>query len=153
MDQFIKSLPALLKVAGDVEEVKQAAAKAAWNRIAGEALRQHAAPSLLIDQTMVVAVADAVWQKQLEPMAAQLLYRLNALLGQPLVTYIEFRIDPETVGSARTSISQQARTDRLASQPVPFELASAAASIHDSDLRRAFLGAALSSIRRVGESG
>ena len=148
MDQLIKALPTLLKAAGDAEEVREAAAKAAWNRIAGEALRWHAVPSLLRGQTLVVAIADVIWQKQLEAMAAQLLFRLNTLVGQPLVTYLEFTVDPKAIASA-SPIKQSTRPAQSAVQEAPFELRLAAGAIHDPELRRVFLRAAGGAVRRL----
>ena len=81
-----------------------------------QGLRAQAVPFRLYRKTLVVAVADATWQKQLEAMSGQLLFRLNSLLGQAIVTYIEFRIDPKTVraerppGATRTWRSPPART-------------------------------------------
>jgi hypothetical protein len=154
MDQLIKALPALLQAAADPEGVAEVAAVAVWKHVAGEGLRQHAVPLRLQKGTLIIAVADAVWQKQLESMAGQLLFRLNALLGQAVVTYIEFRVDSETVASARdqqAAVEQEGDRARRAWEPIPTELVSAAASIHDQDLRRAFLGAATSCIRRLEE--
>jgi hypothetical protein len=155
MDQLIKTLPALLQAAGDTDGVAEVAALAVWKHAAGEGLRQHAVPLRLHKKTLIIAVADAVWQKQLESMAGQLLFRLNALLGRAVVTYIEFHVDPETVASARyklVAVEQEGDRARRAWEPMPTELVSAAASIHDQDLRRAFLGAATSCIRRLEES-
>ena len=152
MDQLIKSLPRVLQAAGDSEDVAGAAAMAGWKHVAGEGLRPHAAPFRLHNKTLIVAVADSVWQKQLESMAGQLLFRLNSLLGQAVVTYIEFRIDPDKLRAAReqqTSVERRIDHEANAFEPIPVELVSAAASIHDRDLRRAFLGAAASCIRRL----
>jgi predicted nucleic acid-binding Zn ribbon protein len=152
MDQLIKALPGVLQAAGDSEDVAEAAAIAVWKHVAGEGLRPHAAPFRLHNKTLIVAVADAIWQKQLESMAGQLLFRLNSLLGQAVVTFIEFRVDPETLQSAReqhANIAQPVHYEANAFEPLPLELVSAAASIHDHDLRRAFLGAATSCIRRL----
>jgi hypothetical protein len=152
MDQLIKALPALLRTAGDTEGVAEVATVAVWKHAAGEGLRQHAVPLRLHKKTLIIAVADAVWQKQLESMAGQLLFRLNSLLGQAVVTYIEFRVDPETVAAARDQqepVEQEGDRARPAWEPIQTELVSAAASIHDQDLRRAFLGAATSCIRRL----
>jgi hypothetical protein len=44
------------------------------------------------------------------------------------------------------------RRKRNSEMVVPFELLSAAAAIHDRELRKAFLGAAMSCARRLGES-
>jgi len=155
MDQLIKALPGVLQAAGDSEDVAEAAAIAVWKHVAGDGLRPHAAPLRLHNKTLTVAVADAIWQKQLDSLAGQLLFRLNSLLGQPVVTYIEFRVDPETLQSAReqqTNIARRSDYETNAFEPIPVELVSAAAAIHDHDLRRAFLGAATSCIRRLEEA-
>ena len=152
MDQLIKALPSVLQAAGDSQDVAEAAAIAAWKHVAGDGLRPHATPLRLHNKALIVAVADSVWQKQLESLAGQLLFRLNSLLGQAVVTYIEFRIDPETLQSAReqqTNIARRSDYEANACEPIPLELVSAAAAIHDRDLRRAFLGAATSCVRRL----
>jgi len=46
-------------------------------------------------RTLRVAVADLIWQKQLHAMRGQIIYRINSLLGQPIVGNIDFVIDPE----------------------------------------------------------
>ena len=152
MEQLIKALPSLLQAAGDSEDVAEAAAMAVWKHVAGEGLRPHAAPFRLRNKTLSVAVADSIWQRQLESMAGQLVFRLNSLLGQAVVTYIDFRIDPETLRVWREQEPDFERPidrESNAGEPIPIELVSAAASIHDHDLRRAFLGAASSCLRRL----
>jgi hypothetical protein len=151
MEQLINSLPALLRAAGDAEEVKAAAALAVWNHVVGEGLRQQTVATRLQKQRLIVAVSDSVWQHQLESMSGQLLFRLNSLLGQGTITFIEFRVDPKTVESGRKRKAQAqnlSRDQRSYSEPVSLELVSAAALIDNPDLRRAFLGAASSCIRR-----
>ena len=151
MEQLINSLPALLRAAGDTEEVKAAAALAVWNHVVGEGLRQQTVATRLQKQRLTVAVSDSVWQHQLESMSAQLLFRLNALLGQGTITFIEFRVDPKTVESDGKRKVQVENT-RSDTGPVSLELVSAAALIHSPDLRRAFLGAANSCVRRREQS-
>ncbi|HYG08448.1 MAG TPA: DUF721 domain-containing protein [Pyrinomonadaceae bacterium] len=145
MDDLIRALPNLLRAAGDAEEVAEAAAMVAWRRVAGEALRGQAVPFRLHRKLLVVAVPDTAWQKQLEQISGQLLFRLNSLLGQAVVTYIEFRVDPATVRAERARIGQadfdhaaHERRALLQSRP----LAEAADAIQDEDLRRRFLLAA-----------
>lgn len=151
MDQLINSLPALLQAAGDTEEIRETAAVAAWNHIAGEGLRRQTAPIGLRQHRLIVAVADAIWKRQLELISGRLLFRLNSLLGRDVVTFIEFQIDPGAIQSARDS--QQAPENVLPKpgreMPIPFELVTAAAAIQDTKLRRAFLGAAMSCARRM----
>lgn len=147
MESLLKTLPAIMKAAGDSTEVAQAACFVAWKQIAGEALRGNAVPLRLDDRTLVIAVADTTWQKQMQSLSGQLLFRLNSMLGQPVVTYLEFCEDPETVARVRLTLTDH--KDSREPAPIPVELVSAAAGIHDEDLRRAFLGAASSCIRRL----
>ena len=151
MDNLIKSLPAILKASGASEEVVEAACLAAWKHAVGEGLSSHAVPVQLQSNTLVVVVADAIWKKQLEHMLGQLLFRLNSVLGQPLVKLIELRIDPKRVELARAT-SASTRKDSNADYKVPAELLTAAAGIEDADLRRAFLGAATSCVKRLEET-
>jgi predicted nucleic acid-binding Zn ribbon protein len=84
----------VLRASGNAPEVAEAAAIAAWKHAAGEGLRDHAVPLGLQDRTLKIAVADPIWQKQLHSMRGQMLYRVNSLLGQPIVGALEFIIDP-----------------------------------------------------------
>ncbi len=147
MDNLIKTLPAILAAAAASEEVAEAACIAAWKHIVGEPLGSHAVPVQLQNKKLVVIVEDNIWQRQLEQMRGQLLLRLNSLLGQPLVKSIELRIDPKTLAKARATRegSKKERPD----YKIPGELLTAAAGIEDVELRRAFLGAATSCIRRI----
>ena len=151
MDNLIKSLPAILKASGASEEVVEAACLAAWKHAVGEGLSSHAVPVQLQRNTLVVVVADAIWKKQLEHMRGQLLFKLNSVLGQPLVKLIELRIDPKRVEIARAT-SASRRKDSDADYKVPADLLHAAAGIADVDLRRAFLGAATSCVKRLEET-
>jgi hypothetical protein len=81
----------------------------------------------------------------------QLVFRLNSLLGQAVVTYVEFRVDPQTVRAERARLGrteyerhtrEEAALDRAA------ELDDAAHAIHDEELRRRFLLAAGSCMNR-----
>src|SRR6266550_971761 len=154
MDQLINSLPALLRAAKGAEEVTTAVAVAVWNHVAGDGLRRQTAATSLQKQKLTVAVSGSVWRQQLESLSSHFLVRLNALLGQESVRFIEFRVDPKTVEESTghnqptRDLSGKRRSD---SQPISLELVSAAASIRDPDLRRAFLGAASSCVRRREE--
>lgn len=145
MNQLIKLLPAIIRAAGDSEEVAEAAAIAAWKHAAGDGLKDHAVPVKLERRTLRVAVADAIWQKQLNSMRGQLLFRVNTTLGRPLVSTIEFMIDPKLAMA-------HAETQKPAGEPldneVPLELWSAANAIHDKELRKSFLKTAMLSLKR-----
>ncbi len=145
MEDLFQSLPKLLRAAGESEEVLEAASFAAWRRVAGEALRGCAVPFRLFNRRLIVSVPDATWRKQLEQVSPQLVFRLNSLLGQAVVTYVEFRVDPQTVREERARL-RQAEIDlerhqrRALQQARP--LSQAAAAIKDETLRRRFLLAA-----------
>ncbi len=144
MDDLIRSLPSLLRAAGESEEVLEAAAMVVWRRVAGEGLRCHAVPFRLHRKTFTVAVADRTWARQMEAMSGQMLFRMNSLLGAPLITFIEFRVDPATVEKERArqppEINTTERERAALAHARPLERA--ANAIHDEDLRRRFLLAA-----------
>ncbi len=150
MDRIITTLPLILKAAGDSAEVAEAACMAAWKYAAGDGLREHTLPLGLNEKTLVIAVADSTWQRQLRSFSSQLLTRLNSILGQPLVTALEFRVDPESLAKTRErNYAPPAPKQPIETEAIPLELVKAAAGIQDNQLRRAFLGAAISCIKRV----
>jgi hypothetical protein len=154
MEQLINSLPILLRNSDGAEELSEAAAIAAWNHVAGEALRRNAVPVRLHEKTLSVAVTDPVWQRQLVSMSGQLLQALNSLLGQNVIRFLDFRVDSNAVQGERqkrVQAAQRAGAAGTTDGPIPFELLSAAASIHDHKLRKAFLGAAMSCAKRLEE--
>ena len=144
MNQLIKSLPGVLRAAGDSAEVAEAAALAAWKHAAGDGLKEHAVALKLEDRTLTVAVADPIWQKQLTSMRGQMLFRVNSILGQPLVRALDFVIDPKLVKPRVEREQPEAELDN----EVPIELWSAANAIHDKELRKSFLKTALLSLKR-----
>ncbi len=145
MNQLIKSLPQVLRASGNSPEVVEAAANAAWKFAVGDGLKDHAAPTKLEDGTLTVSVSDAIWQRQLHLMRGSLLFRLNSMLGQPLVRELDFIIDPRLA-------KVREETEREPEQPldneVPLELWSAANAIQDKELRKRFLKTATISLRR-----
>ena len=144
MNQLIKSLPTVLRASGNSAEVAEAAAIAAWKHAAGDGLKEHAVALKLENRTLTVAVADPIWQKQLTSMRGQLLFRVNTILGQPLVSAFNFVIDRER---AKPRI-EQPEQDEPVDNEVPLELWSAANAIHDPELRKNFLKTALRSLKR-----
>ena len=145
MNQLIKSLPQVLRAAGNSAEVAEAAAIAAWKHAAGDGLKEHAVPLKLEDRTLTVAVADPIWRKQLTAMRGQLLFRINSILGQPLVSALDFVIDPSRV---KPRVEQPEEDEQQLDNEVPLELWSAANAIHDKELRKSFLKTALLSLKR-----
>jgi hypothetical protein len=141
-------LPKLLNAAGTNPEMAEVAAKLAWTRAAGEGLRRHAIPFRLYRTTLVVSVADVIWQRQMQSMSAELIARINRLLEREVVEVIEFRIDPVTVERVRAKAQPRDRSQDEPCEPIPEELASAAGEIVDPDLRNRFIRAAENCIAR-----
>ncbi len=154
MEDLFQALPKLLRAAGESEEVHEAASFAAWRRVAGEALRGCAVPFRLFRKTLVVSVPDSTWKRQLEQVSPQLVFRLNSLLGQAVVTYVEFRVDPQTVREERARL-RDSPYERLTGEEAALgravELEDAADAIRDDELRRRFLLAAGSCMNRRNE--
>ena len=141
-------LPKLLNRNGANPELTEIAAKIAWTRAAGAGLRPNAVPFRLCHKTLIVSVADAIWQKQMQTMGAELLSRINRLLGRDVVDFIEFRIDPATIDSARAMNLPSKFSSPSEARPIPAELVSAASTIADSELRERFMRAAENCIAR-----
>ena len=150
MDDLFRPLIKILRASGDSEEAFEAAAFLAWRRIAGEGLRSKAVPFRLYRKTLVVAVSDTTWQKQLEAESPQMLFRINSMLGQAVVTYIEFRVDPKTIADERARTYRIIPIERGKQEKqwldAAQELRAAAARIEDKELRQRFLLAAGSAI-------
>ncbi len=148
MIDVARLLPKLLNATGANPEMAEIAAKLAWSRAAGDGLRRHAIPFRLFQKTLVVSVADKIWQRQMQSMSAELVSRINRLLGRELVEAIEFRIDPATVEQVRARLDPPQRPGDVAREPIPEELISAASEIADQDLRERFIRAAENCIAR-----
>ena len=141
-------LPKLLNTTGANPEITEIAAKIAWTRAAGAGLRSNAIPFRLYQKTLIVSVADAIWQRQMQTMSAELLFRVNRLLGRDVIDFIEFRIDPATIDSARAMNFPTKHSSPAEARPIPAELVSAASTIADNELRERFMRAAENCIAR-----
>ena len=144
MLDLFRTLPGVLKDVDGAGAVREAIVFAAWRRIAGDGLSEHAVPVKLTDDTLSVAVSNLMWQRQLKDLAGQMVFKLNAALGSPIVSFIQFEIDEKAVASAcgNRRDYDEAETRRLAETELTPELRNAAATIEDEALREQFLAAA-----------
>jgi hypothetical protein len=150
MEQLIKALPAVLRAADDSPEVATAACTAAWNHAVGDGLRENALPIGFEENTLIVVVADHIWQRQLQTMLGPIMYRLNSVLGRRLITNIELRVDPNAIATLKMSqTTGRGKAAGKQADNVSPELRFAAGSISDPQLRKAFLGAAESCLDRL----
>ena len=149
MLDIFRTLPGILGDMEGVEVVREAVVFAAWRRIAGESLTAHAVPVGLENGTLRVAVSNLNWQRNLKDQCGQMLFKLNAVLGSPNVTYIELQIDEQAVLNSRTGPQPQDEAFRAAAKnEISDDLVQAAESIEDEELRRQFLLAAGSCLVR-----
>ena len=136
-------LPKLLRANGANAEL---AVKLAWSKAAGTGLRRHTIPVRLESKTLMVAVADPIWQKQLQHMSAELIFRINNLLQGNLIDAIEFRVDAGALKANRPT--NTGSKEEAKNRPAPTELLFAASSIADDELRARFVRAAQNCIER-----
>jgi hypothetical protein len=66
-------------------------AKAAWKLAAGAKIEKHTLATTLVRGTLVIEVGDMIWQRQLYALRHHLLRNLADILGEPLVTDLDFR--------------------------------------------------------------
>ncbi len=152
MNELFRALPKLLKEFEDTEEIREAVTFAAWRKISGEGLSEHAVPFRLFNKHLIIAVADKMWKRHLESLSGQMIFKLNSVLGRAIVTFIEFRIDEETIEKERTKAREKQISDEeqieLALEEVTARLRHSADAIKDDNLRYQFLLAAGSCLAR-----
>jgi hypothetical protein len=150
MNELFRALPALLKELNDNEDVREAVVFAAWRKIAGDGLREKAVPFRLYQKRLMVAVESEMWKRHLESLSGQMIFKINSALSQALVTFIEFRVDEETIQAERAKTNRNMIDDETmreaALEQVTPKLRGAADAIKDDNLRYQFLLAAGSAL-------
>lgn len=152
MNELFRALPALLREFDDNETVREAVTFAAWRKIAGESLRQHAVPFQLNQKRLTVAVKSETWRKHLEHLSGQMIFKINSALGSAVVTYIEFRVDEAAVEKenykAKKPMLSDEELEEIALDEVTQKMRRSADAIKDDNLRYQFLLAAGSCLAR-----
>lgn len=148
MNRLLKLLPMMLRLAGDNEEVREQAVFAAWRAAAGAGVASGCTPFRLYRKHLVIAVLDQIWKKQMEQISGEYLFRVNSMLGAPLVTFIEFRVDRRWVLQARPPEAKPFTFYHT--EEFTAELQTSAAHIKDESLRAQFLRAAAKCLERRG---
>ena len=83
-------------------------ARAAWAVAAGPKIARRTLAASLVRGTLVVEVSDIVWQKQLNTLRHFLLRNLAEVLGEALVTGIDFRPMPARRAPHRAAVARPA---------------------------------------------
>jgi len=141
MEQLFGAIPAVLNILEPNVDIDKAIVFAAWARCAGELLRERTVPLEFVEKNLVIAVQDKTWQRHLEELSPEMLFKINGSLGQGTVKFIEFSVDAKAVKRAneRKVIAAEADISDLAPS-----LTAAANAISDESLRKQFLTAAAS---------
>jgi Dna[CI] antecedent DciA-like protein len=139
LTDLLMLVPQMLRHAGDSDELREQAVFAAWLVAVGGPIRKVTAPVRLERKTLIVAVPDATWRTQLTSMRGQALFKLNSLLGAPLVTTIEYVVNPDLIVRA-PEIPHQVHFTAPEKEALP--LRGLVDRIADPDIRATFLRAA-----------
>lgn len=67
-------------------------ARAIWPVAVGKAIAAHTSSVRMVRTTLIVEVEDAIWQRQLHGLTAQIVGRLRKLTGNDGIQDIEFRV-------------------------------------------------------------
>jgi hypothetical protein len=139
MTSLLNLLPRMLRHIGDSAEARQQAVFAAWTAVVGSQVRKVTQPLRLERKTLIVAVPDQTWRTQLDRIKGQALFRLNSLLGAPVITAINFVINPDCLSDEETASRE---FHFVAPEQAALPLREDAARINNPELRDAFLRAA-----------
>ena len=106
-----------LKLGGAVDSDDLACA--AWPAAVGKRLAQRTRAISLVRGNLIVEVEDAVWQKQLFHLRAQILHKLHLVMGDATVTDVEFRIGqtrrpPKSAARLRPDVGTLDEADGIA---------------------------------------
>lgn len=142
MLDLFRTLPALMNELEDSGELRSAMVFAAWRRIAGPSLAEHGIPTRFENARLVVSVSNRTWQMHLKDLAGQMLFKINAALGSPVVSYIEFEVDEAFVRERAGTDRSEQDFGREAEKALTPNLLAAAEKIDDVELRKQFLLAA-----------
>lgn len=144
-------LPAVVRQSDDNPVAREAAVFAAWSSAAGAGVRRTCVPVRYDGTVLMVSAADQTWKTQLEKLASQYIFKINALLGAPMVRRIAFKVDPAAVAAASAPPFEPvyARDPAACAR----ELAPDAEVIDDPELRDLFLRVAGRCMARRGGEG
>ena len=149
MNALGRLLPSLLRGAEDSPQARECAVFTAWNGAVGAAVRRASAPVRLEGRFLIVSTADQTWKTQLERLAQQLVFKVNSLLGAPMVTRIVFRVDAAAVAANNRRDEHEFKAGDA--EACARSLAPEAEAIDDPELRDAFLRAAGKCLARSTE--
>lgn len=148
LTNLLTIVPQMLRRAADSDDAREQAVLAAWLIAVGGPIRKVTMPVRLERKTLIVAVLDATWRKQLISMRGQALFKLNSILGTPLVTAIEYVVNPELIAFEPEAPSEVRFTSP---ESQALFLREQADRIADPSIRETFLRAAGKCLERTAK--
>jgi predicted nucleic acid-binding Zn ribbon protein len=89
-------------------------ARAIWPEAVGKVIAAHTSRVRLVRSTLIVEVEDAIWQRQLHTLTAQILSRIRNLTGSMFVEDLEFRIGVPRRQAQRATPPDADEADKIA---------------------------------------
>jgi len=148
MTDLLTIIPQMLRRTADSDEAREQAVFAAWLVAAGGPIRKVTTPVRLERRTLIVAVPDRTWRTQLNSMRGQALFKLNSVLGAPLVTTIEYVVNPDLI-AREPEVPHEVEFSAPEEQAQP--LRTQADQIPDPTIRDTFLRAAGKCLERAAK--
>lgn len=145
MKELFQTMAELLKVLPDNAALRRSIVFAAWAKIAGADMKPHTTAYELRGTRLQVAVANETWRKQLSSLGPEYIRRLSALVGDGVVTYIEFLVIPESFAERKKQTVETVSV-LLDNEILTPDLLEASRSIRNEEFRKAFLLAAAGSL-------
>jgi hypothetical protein len=71
---------------------EEGVAHSIWPAAVGKAISAHTSPAKLVRDKLIVNVADAIWQRQLNSLSRQIIDRMHKLTGSTAIQELEFRV-------------------------------------------------------------
>ena len=65
-----------------------------WDEVVGETIAANAQPAAFKGDLLLVHVTSSTWIHELQFLKADMVSKLNAALGKPMLTEIKFKIGP-----------------------------------------------------------
>jgi len=118
------------------EELLEKVVLAAWKPAVGEALWKKTRPFRLFNSTLIVSVPTLTWRRELWQLRQEILDKLNSVLGQRVISALEFRVDPEFDKDRMKPVPSQDPSSGQDIVELPLE------KIKDAELARALAVAA-----------
>jgi len=116
--------------------------RCAWEHLAGKMLACRTRPLRVFQNRLIVEVPDSAWPRQLRRYENLLVERIQRLLGEKVVTGLEWHVNPALAAPVASPVQAAQAADALPPRIPPqtdASLEGAAKKIRDPELRQLFL--------------